>query len=157
VLEYLDSVDSDSDFILESDTDGTREEEEDAALTTAHPVSDSEEDGMDEEDYREVLLPEQPLPLPFEFQELSGHKHMPPCDSSPIACFHLFLTDLILTLMVTESNRYAQQVISSKVGNVPILLKTGPELPCTRFLVCSLNMGIIKKPTIASFWSTLCS
>jgi hypothetical protein len=35
-------------------------------------VSDSEEDDMDVEDYREVLSPEQPLPLPFQFQELSG-------------------------------------------------------------------------------------
>jgi hypothetical protein len=25
------------------------------------------------------------------------------------------------------------------------------------FLACILNMGIIKKPTIASYWSTLCS
>jgi hypothetical protein len=30
---------------------------------------------------------------------------MPPPESPPIACFHLFFTDLILTLMVTESSR----------------------------------------------------
>jgi hypothetical protein len=47
-----------------------------------------------------------------------------------IAYFHLFFTDLIFTLMVTESNRYAQQVISCKVGNIPT--PTGPELACTR-------------------------
>jgi hypothetical protein len=40
-------------------------------------------------------------------RELSGPKHMPPPDSPLIAYYHLFVTDLILTLKVTESNRYA--------------------------------------------------
>jgi hypothetical protein len=52
-------------------------------------VSDSEENNMDDDDHREILWTEQPLSLP---------------DSS-IAYFHLVFTDLILTLMVTESNR----------------------------------------------------
>jgi hypothetical protein len=77
---------------------------------------------MGDEDYREILSPEQPLPFPFKLQELSGPKHMPP-DSPSIAYFHFFFTDLILNLVVTESSRYAQQVISNKVSNVPTLLK----------------------------------
>jgi hypothetical protein len=116
MLEYLDTTNSESDFNPESDTDNTSEREEPAPHTTspaAHPVSDS--DDMVDENYREILSPEQPLPFPFQFQELSGPKHMPAPDSPPIAYFHLFFTDLILTLKVTESNRYAQQVISSKV------------------------------------------
>jgi hypothetical protein len=82
-------------------------------------LSDSEEDNIHDEDYREILSPEQPLLLPFQFLELSGPKHMPPLESPPITYFHLFFTDLILTLTVTESNTYEQQVISSKAGNVP--------------------------------------
>jgi hypothetical protein len=166
MLEYLDTIDSDSDFILESDTDTSEEEEEDDALyatpPAAHSVSDSEEDNMNNEDYREILSTEQPLPHPFQFQELSGPKHMPLPDSPPIAYsyFHLFFTGLILTHMVTESNRSVQQVISSRASNVPTTLKN-----CTRttmyevkgFLACILNTGIIKKPTIAPYWSTLCS
>lgn len=100
----------------------TNEAGEDAPCTTppaAHSVFESEKDDMDNEDYREILSPEQPFPLPFQFQELSGPKHVPPPDSPTIAYFHLFFTDLILTLMMTESNRYAQQVISSEAGNVP--------------------------------------
>jgi hypothetical protein len=123
-------------------------------------VSDGEEDDMDDEDYRKVLLPEQPLPLPFQFQELSKPKHMPPPDSSPIANFQLFFTDLILTLMLTESNRYAQQVISSKAGDVHSPLKNWPRITMHEmkgFLPCILNMGIIKKSIIASYWSTFCS
>jgi hypothetical protein len=38
----------------------------------------------------------------------------------PTACFHLFFTDLILILTVAESNRYMQQVISSKAGMFPL-------------------------------------
>jgi hypothetical protein len=54
-----------------------------ATLPSAHPVSVSEEDDMDE-DYREILSPGQPLPLPFQFQELLGPYHMP-SDSPLIA------------------------------------------------------------------------
>jgi hypothetical protein len=130
MLEYFDRVDCDNDFSPESDIDDTSEEEQDAPNVTspaAHPVSDSEEDNMDDGDYREILSPVQFLPLSFQFQELSGPKHMPPPDS-PVAYFRLFFTDLILTLMVTESNRYAQQVISSKAGNVHTLLKNGTKI-----------------------------
>jgi hypothetical protein len=49
MLEYLDTVGCDSDFILKSDIDDTSEKEEDAShdtLPAAHPVPDSEEDDM---------------------------------------------------------------------------------------------------------------
>jgi hypothetical protein len=85
---------------------------------------------------------------------------MPPCESPPIAYFQLFFTDLILTLMVTDSDRYVQQVISSKAANIPILLKNWARITMHEmkgFLACILNMGMSKKPTIASYWSTLCS
>jgi hypothetical protein len=110
----------------------------------------------DDEDYRKILTLEQPLHLPFQFQELSGPKHMPPPNSPPIAYFHLFFIDLIL--LATEFNRYEQQVITSKAANVPTLLKNWTRITMHEikgFLACTLNMGIIKKPTIASYWSTL--
>jgi hypothetical protein len=78
-------------------------------------VSDSEEDDMDDEDYREILSPESPespespLPLPFQFQELYGPKHMSPPDSPCIAYFHLLFIDLILTL----SDRIQQMCAAS--------------------------------------------
>jgi hypothetical protein len=51
MLEYLDAVDCDSDFILESDTDDTSEEDAPHAThPAAHPMSDSEEDDMDDDD-----------------------------------------------------------------------------------------------------------
>jgi hypothetical protein len=115
---------------------------------------------MDDENCREILSPEQPLPLPFQFQELSGPKHIPPPDSPPIAYFRLFYTDLILTLTVPESNRYAQQVITNKAANRPTPLMNWIRIIMHRmkgFLAFILNMSIIKKPAKASYWSTLCS
>jgi hypothetical protein len=56
-LGYSDTTDSDNDFIPESDTDDTSEEEDapHAMPPAAHPVSDSEEDDMDDDDYREIM------------------------------------------------------------------------------------------------------
>jgi hypothetical protein len=157
MLEYLDTVASDSDFILESDTDDMSEDAPCATPPAACHDSDSEEGDVDD-DYGEILSREQPLPLPFQFQELSGPKHMPPPDSPSVAYFHPFFTDLILTLMVTECNRYVLQVSSSKVGNVLTQLKNRITMHMMKgFLACIENMGIIKKPTIASYWSTVCS
>nr|CAD7425148.1 unnamed protein product [Timema monikensis] len=41
----------------------------DLSNPAVHNMSDSDENGMEDEDYREILSPEQPLPLPFPFQE----------------------------------------------------------------------------------------
>jgi hypothetical protein len=74
---------------------------------------------------------------------------MPPPDS-PLAYFHLFFTDLILR----ESNRHVQQMIRSKAGNVPTPLKNWTRITVHEmkgFLVCILNMDIIKKPNIAAY------
>jgi hypothetical protein len=51
-------------------------------------------------------------------------------------------------------------MISSKAGNVPIPLKNWTKITTHKmkgFLACILNMGIIKEPTTAPYWSTFCS
>jgi hypothetical protein len=55
MLGYLDTIDGYSDFIAESDADDTSGEEGHTTSPAGHPVSDSEEDGMDD-DYREILV-----------------------------------------------------------------------------------------------------
>nr|CAD7397962.1 unnamed protein product [Timema cristinae] len=99
ILDYLDTIDSDSDSVYESDSDITSDDDNvpDLRNPAVLNMSDSDENDMDDEDYREILSPEQLLPIPFPFQELSGPKHMPPPDSLPIAYF-LFFTDFILSL-----------------------------------------------------------
>jgi hypothetical protein len=122
MLEYLDTTDSDSDFIPESDTDDTSEEE-DAPHATPQMLTlcltVKRMTWMMKSAGKFCHLSN----LSLFLSSYTGPKHIHPPNSPPIAYFHLFFTDLILILMVTESNRYAQQVISSKAGNVPTLLK----------------------------------
>ncbi|XP_023216812.1 piggyBac transposable element-derived protein 4-like [Centruroides sculpturatus] len=180
-IEYSDqmSIASESDFDLSSFEDGDDlhsekdvtspspsslssfeddyEPEDDVASPSSSAAHSDSDDEMEDEDYREVFSPEEPYPFPFIFQEESGPKHMPPPDSPPIAYFYLFFTSTLLSLMVEETNRYAQQVINGMGNNVPSYLKdwTKVSVPEMKgFLACILNMGLIKKPTIASYWST---
>jgi hypothetical protein len=113
-------------------------------LLLVHTVSDSEEDDMDDEDYREVCY------LSIVSLFLSNSENCLdlniclPMILLQLLTFQLFFTDLILTIMVTESNRCMQQVISRKWAMF--------RKNCTRitmyemkgFLACNLNMGMIK-------------
>ncbi|XP_023231813.1 piggyBac transposable element-derived protein 4-like [Centruroides sculpturatus] len=168
---YLDQL-SDKELPAESDTD------HDMYYTSSEYSSDSEEesgptgasgstgascshqafpDELEDEGYLEVLPPEQSLPDPFPFLEQSGPLHMPLPDSHPIQYFHLFFTMSLLSLMATETNRYAQQVINGMGGNVPQYLKKWQPVTVEEikgFLAFILNMGLNKKSSIASYWST---
>jgi hypothetical protein len=133
MLEYLDTFGSDSAFILESDIDNTNEEGgRRTAAAAAHHVSAVKS-------------------MIWMMKTTGKFCHLRNLFLIFLAYIHLFFSDLILTLMVTKSNRYAQQVINSKVGNVFTPLKNWTRITMHEmkgFLTCLLNMGIIKKPTI---------
>jgi hypothetical protein len=58
MLEYLDTTDSDSDFIPESDTGGGGgDKDDDDAPHATLPAAHSEEYDMDDKDYSEILSP----------------------------------------------------------------------------------------------------
>lgn len=97
----------------------------------------------------------------FSYNEIPGPRHCPPIDSKPIDYFNLFFTEALLNIFVVETNRYANQTITELVG----LNEVGPHsrrqnwLPVTfneirAFIAVILNMGLIRKPTIPSYWST---
>ncbi|XP_023210296.1 piggyBac transposable element-derived protein 4-like [Centruroides sculpturatus] len=116
------------------------------------------DDELEDEVYVEVLPPEQSLPATFPFNELSGPKHMPPPDSHPVEYFHLFFTFTLLSLMVTETNRYAKQVINGYGGNVPKYLKIWKPVTVKDikgFLAIIFAMGIDRRPKLADYWSNL--
>ena len=76
----------------------------------------------------------------------------------PIDFFKLFLTDDLINMMVTETNRYADQEInkhrplrrSSRLN----LWKPVDHQEMCQFLGILLNMGCVKLPTFEHYWST---
>ncbi|XP_067120118.1 piggyBac transposable element-derived protein 4-like [Centruroides vittatus] len=110
-----------------------------------------------EDEYHEVLQPEQSLPDPFPFLELPGPKNMPSADSQPIDYFNLFFTVSLLSLMVAESNKYAKQVINGIGGEVPPYLQKFKKITINEikgFLAVVFSMGLVKKSKIAKYWAT---
>ena len=51
--------------------------------------------------------------LPVSFIELTGPKHAPHPESSPITYFELFFTSALLNLIVAETNHYADQLLNA--------------------------------------------
>lgn len=87
IIDYFDECGSDDEYLCdesESECDSVNNE------IDAQNESDSD-DVMEDEDYREVFAPEQPLLLPHIFQELPGPKHMPNVGSPPVTYFYYCL------------------------------------------------------------------
>lgn len=94
----------------------------------------------------------------FSYYETPGPKHCPPVTASPIDYFNLFFTRALLDIFVLETNRYANQTIASKGQNISPQSRLHGWLPVNyfeirAFIAVIINMGLIKKPTIASYWT----
>lgn len=136
----------------------------------SHRSNDSENnDGDDDDDewvevddgVDDCFLPQGPEHT-FDYQELPGPKHCPPSDSKPVAYFNLFFTASILELISRETNRFAQQYMTANEMNLSMHNKfrswkatTANEIRA--FIIVMLNMGLVKKPTIKSYWTTTLS
>ncbi|CAC5356334.1 unnamed protein product [Mytilus coruscus] len=95
------------------------------------------------------------------FVENSGPQNVPAADAKPIDYFLLFLTLDFLRHIVRETNRDAQDFITSrqrirrfsrlhswfKVGAVTLAEMKG-------FISFILNMGLTRKPSITEYWNT---
>lgn len=104
----------------------------------------------------EDVFPDPPIP----FLENVGPKHMPSVESPPIKYFDLFFTSSFLMTIVIETNRYASQYINSTELKDHSRVKEW--LPVTKdeikaFIACILNMGLVRKPTMFSYWTKLSS
>ncbi|KAG8310146.1 hypothetical protein J6590_069758 [Homalodisca vitripennis] len=115
------------------------------------PSSSSEEDSSsgDSEDELWVEVDDDDFfpSLPVQFLENVGPKHMPPHNSTPLAYFALFFTTSLIALFVNETNRYAEQFLSTNM--FPDGSQVAEWLPVTEpemkaFIACILNMGLIK-------------
>lgn len=97
----------------------------------------------------------------FAFHETPGPKHcnLDPQTSKPVDYFNLFFTHTLLTLFTTETNRYATQTLNGRRDSLSPASRFRKWVPVTvpemkAFVIVILNMGLVLKPTIKSYWST---
>ena len=96
-----------------------------------------------------------------EFQETHGIiEEVTPISEdntiNPIDCYWHFITDEIISLMVHETNRYAQQHLQSQ--ELSKRSKTLQWKPTTReemlkFLGIVIQMGLVQMPKVDYYWS----
>lgn len=104
-------------------------------------------------------LTDMTLLMIFSCNETPGPKHCPPVESKPIVYFNLFFTEILLNIFVTETNRYANQTTTELADNLsPQRRKQNWAavglIEMKAFIAVILNMCLIRKPTIPSYWST---
>ncbi|CAL7938590.1 unnamed protein product [Xylocopa violacea] len=77
-------------------------------------------------------------------------------ESKPIDYFNLFIDSSLLTIMVCETNKYAEELIKSldiTRGSRMKQWKPVTLLEMKAFLSVLLEMGITKRPTMFSYWA----
>ncbi|XP_064082431.1 piggyBac transposable element-derived protein 4-like [Macrobrachium nipponense] len=148
-----DTSEEDIDTDDESETDGESVDESD----DVNPDGDSSEEG----DWVQVLANEAGPPT-VRYTGHCGPIHPPQHDALPIEYLKLFITDSFVQKIVDETNLYASQWIQShteylqrkKRSIVNLWIKQGQTFvnEILAFLGVILNMGLIKKPTLRSYW-----
>lgn len=97
----------------------------------------------------------------FTYNEIPGPKHAPHSDAKPIEYFNLFFTLGLLNTFVLRTNQYAMQYINSLANMSPHssarMWKPVNLTEMKGFIAVILNMGVVRKPTIRSYWSTSAS
>lgn len=126
-------------------------------------VLSSDEDGEnDESEWEEVNENNPPnLEQPFEFNEIPGPKHIPNGVKTPIDFFDLYFPPSFLNLIVVETNRYADQMLLTNHNISPrSRMRSWYKVTTSEirtFIVVILNMGLIRKPSLKSYWSNTSS
>ena len=160
--EFEDMESSDSDYVpiqsgLDSDADSDFDSD---ANSSDDEIRASDMETESESEWEEVdANSDQPPVHNFQFLETPGPRHAPPADANPIEYANLFFTATLLNLIVTETNRYAQeyhhahQHFSSLAARASAWKDTSVN-EIKGFLSVLINMIIIKQPTVASYCST---
>ncbi|XP_017795067.1 PREDICTED: piggyBac transposable element-derived protein 4-like [Habropoda laboriosa] len=94
----------------------------------------------------------------FYFTEVPGPQHPPDPEAKPIEYFSIFFSFSLLSTMVTETNRYAHQFLSSnntlKRHSRAKKWKPVTIVEMKAFITVLLEMGITRRPTMMSYWNT---
>lgn len=123
------------------------------------PIDQRNENGSDSSDWEEVEDGNDPgFPETFQFSEVSGPKHCPARNASPKSYFDIFFTNVLLHTFVVQTNKYATDFLRSQENNLSPKSRLKSWINVTlqemkAFIAVILNMGIIRKPTIESYWS----
>ncbi|XP_076637467.1 piggyBac transposable element-derived protein 4 isoform X1 [Colletes latitarsis] len=92
----------------------------------------------------------------FQFIEMSGPRCRLSNRAKPIEYFNLFFTNSLWAMMVEETNKYAEEILSKStrtdnsrmVNWYPVTI-----LELKAFVAVLLEMGITNRPTIYSYWT----
>lgn len=109
-----------------------------------------------------VYPPEPEIKVEEKFRvRNAGIRNCPPRNSPPLAYFYLFFTSAIWNILVSETNKYAHEIITNKT-------KSGKMRPYSRlqkwvdvtvsemkkFISLIINMGLNRNNNIEKYWST---
>jgi len=78
-------------------------------------------------------------------------------DSAPIDFYTLCFDEYVLDFLVSETNRYAQQIINSRILSKCTRLKKWTPIDRTEmrnFLGLILWMGLVNMPSLRNYWRT---
>jgi hypothetical protein len=117
-----------------------------------HELSSNPDDLPDIYNWRAARMEDPNIPIFTGAPGIQVNTH----GFSPISYLYLFITNQTLDSLVLETNRYAQQFITSeqiKQHSRVTAWHPTAKREIKIFLGLLLLMGIIKKPTIESYWS----
>ncbi|XP_015591323.2 piggyBac transposable element-derived protein 4-like, partial [Cephus cinctus] len=93
----------------------------------------------------------------YSFTEVPGPQHPPDSEAKPIEYFSIFFSISLISTMVTETNRYAHQFLSTS-KTLKRLSREKKWKPVTilemkAFIAVLLEMGITRRPTMMCYWN----
>jgi len=127
----------------QSDDDGNTQSDDDASQNEQRP--------------RQWRMADMEEPVIHQFQVPNPGPQVDTDGFTPIQYYQLYLTEALIDLMVTETNRYAQQWKDQHPNPKPYSrTRKWTEIDATelkKFLGLTLLMGLVKQPRIHMYWS----
>lgn len=151
----MDESDREYDYSTE-ESDSSGEED---IVDSSDEESGSEHVELQSNLWFRVYPPENREDLPYEFDEPTGPRSVPHPTSKPVEYFYLFFTLTFWNEIVKYTNDYATHF---KETNSDLLKENSLVhswvatniVEMKAFIAIIINMGLNKKSTLASFWST---
>ena len=91
---------------------------------------------------------------PFPFKNTPGITKRMSSDAIELDYFKLFMTTELIEMIVVETNRYAAEIRAKVPDDKPHARIRSWKDSIWRMIALTIALGITKKPTIDSYWST---